>query len=387
MKRKLGKTIKKIATLGVTAVMMTGLLAGCGSAVGENAAESGTEVENHKIGVILYGKDDAFGAAEYAYINSAAEALQVEVQWALNDYDAESQLASAENLVAAGCEGLLFLPISDNSVSLISDYCEQNEIWFQMMNRDISDQNIKDAAQANPWYVGTSFEANEAACEEMTRVLAEDGRLHFGLGKIAPGSSLAVRNTAYEEAVEAVGGEVLADYTTPSDGSTQAYVTYIENFVNSYPDMDGLLMSSASAGGGETVINTLKSLVAPGTIKLCSFDTFEGMEEGFKEGWIACLAGGIEIQSLFDFVMLYNAVDGTPLADSYTVLSQKFIYVTNEEDCANYAKYISNPDYMIYDADTIRSMAKRYNPDATLETLQNIMGAYSLETVVEGAEK
>lgn len=380
MKQMTLKHVCKLAALVLALVLVASFaLTGC------TPQSSGEDVK-HKIGVILYGKDDAFGAAEYAYINSAAEALDVEIQWALNDYDAESQLASAENLVAAGCEGLLFLPISDNSVSLISDYCAANEIWFQMMNRDISDPDIKAACQANPWYVGTSFEANEEACQEMTEMMAAEGRLNYGLGKVAPGSSLAVRNTAYEEAVVSVGGTVLADYTAPSDGSTQAYVTYMENFTTSYPQMDGLLMSSASGGGGETVINTLKSLVEPGQIKICTFDTFEGMEQGFADGWITAIAGGIEIQSLFDFVLLFNAVDGTPLSDTFNVLQQKFIYITNTEDCANYAKYISNPEYMIYDAETIRSMAKRYNKDASLQTIYDLMDNYSLESIVSAAQ-
>ncbi|MBE7016547.1 MAG: hypothetical protein E7420_00115 [Ruminococcaceae bacterium] len=380
MKRRTLKRAFKVTAL-VLALLMVAMIGmtGCG-------AKGGDENVKHKIGVILYGKDDAFGAAEYAYINSAAEALDVEIQWALNDYDAESQLASAENLVAAGCEGLLFLPLSDNTVSLISDYCLQNEIWFQMMNRDISDPDIKAACQANPFYVGTSFEANEDACQAMTEMMAAEGRLNYGLGKIAPGSSLAVRNTAYEEAVASVGGKVLADYTSPSDGSTQAYVTYMENFTTSYPEMDGLLMSSATGGGGETVINTLKGLTEPGKIKICTFDTFEGMEQGFADGWITAIAGGIEIQSLFDFVLLFNAVDGTPLSDTFTVLQQKFIYITNTEDCANYAKYISNPEHMIYDAETIRSMAKRYNKDASLQTIYDLMDEYTLESVVSAAQ-
>lgn len=392
--------LKKALAFLICTVMLAALFGGCGSAPAGSGAQASSGVAasagsqgaapkeevRHKIGVILYGKDDAFGAAEYAYINAAAEALNVEVQWALNDYDAESQLASAENLVSAGCEGLLFLPISDNTVDLLSNYCEQNEIWFQMMNRDISDPAIKEVCQANPWYVGTSFEANEEACAEITKMMAEDGRLNYGLGKVAPGSSLSVRNDAYQASVEEVGGKILADYTAPSDGSTQAYVTYMENFVNSYPDMDGILMSSASGGGGETVINTLGSLTQPGKIKVASFDTFEGMEQAFENNWLTALAGGIEIQSLFDFILLYNAVDGTPLSDTYTVLLQKFIYITSAEDCANYAKYISNPDYMIYDADTIRSMAKRYNPDASLDTIHALMDAYSLESVVAAAK-
>lgn len=372
---------KRVIALALAVIMaLAMLLASC------NQTPAGTGDDGkHTIGVILYGKDDAFGAAEYAYINSAAQALDVNLLWHLGDYDAESQLKAAENLVASGAEGLLFLPISDNSVELISDYCRANKVWFQMMNRDIADATIKANAQSNPYYVGTSFEANEDACKYMTKVLVDEGRKNLGLGKVAAGSSLSNRNDYYQNAAREYGATILADYTAPSDGSTQAYVTYMENFTTSYPTMDGILMSSGSGGGGETVLNTLSGLVSPGKIRICSFDTFEGMQTGFDNGWLACLAGGIEIQSLFDFVMLYNAVDGHPLSDTYTVLFQKFIFIKTSEDCENYAKYISNPDYMIYDADTIRSMTVRYNPDCTLKTLTDIMDAYSLESVVSAA--
>ena len=84
--------------------------------------------------------------------------------------------------------------------------------------------------------------------------------------------------------------------------------------------------------------------------------------------------------------MLYNAVDGTPLSDSFTVLYQNFIFITNLEDCATFAKYIDNPDHMIYNADIIRSLAKRYNPDVTLDDVVKLMNDYSLAWVVENAE-
>ena len=119
-----------------------------------------------------------------------------------------------------------------------------------MMNRDISDDTIKENTQANPYYVGTSFEANEDACDYMTQILTEDGRTQVGLGKVAAGSSLSNRNDYFTEAAKKYGATILADYTAPSDGSTQAYVTYMQNFTTSYPEMNGLLMSSASGGGG-----------------------------------------------------------------------------------------------------------------------------------------
>jgi hypothetical protein len=150
--------------------------------------------------------------------------------------------------------------------------------------------------------------------------------------------------------------------------------------------MNGLIVGSASAGGGETIINTLKNTTEPGKIKMAGFDTFEGMEEGFEEGWVEAIVGGMSPDSLFSFIMLYNAVDGQPLAEGYTVLSQKFIFIRSLEDCGTFAQYIDNPDYQIYDAETIRSLCKRYNPDATLQDLTGLMDQYTLEWVVANAE-
>lgn len=366
----------------------TGAPAGSDTPAGSEStpAPAGGEEVRHKIGAILYGKDDSMGSTVYSYLNYAAEALNVDLQWALNDYDEAAQLASCENLVSAGCEGIIFLPINDSAVRLISDYCEENEIYWQMMFRDISDAEIKEAAQANPFYVGTCFENDKETAMELVQILADNGRKNLGQGKITPGTALSIRNEGFIEGAANAGATILADYTAPTDGSTQAYVTYVENFVNTYPDMDGLLMGSASAGGGETVINTLKNVTEPGKIKLAAFDTFEGMEKGFEEGWIEAIVGGMSPDCLFSFIMLYNAVDQTPLAEGYTVLSQKFIFIKSLEDCGTFAKYIDNPDYQIYDSETIRSLCKRYNPDATLEDLIKLMDQYSLEWVVENAK-
>ena len=70
------KRTKFLAVVVATVMAASTILTGCGS-------KENTGNEKHTIGVILYGKDDAFGAAEYAYINSAAEALDVDIKWAL----------------------------------------------------------------------------------------------------------------------------------------------------------------------------------------------------------------------------------------------------------------------------------------------------------------
>ena len=53
------KRTKLLAVVVATVMAASTILTGCGEK--ENTGD-----EKHTIGVILYGKDDAFGAAEYA---------------------------------------------------------------------------------------------------------------------------------------------------------------------------------------------------------------------------------------------------------------------------------------------------------------------------------
>lgn len=126
-------------------------------------------------------------------------------------------------------------------------------------------------------------------------------------------------------------------------------------------------------------------MTEPGAVKVGTFDAFEGMDEAFESGYLVYVAGGVGIESLFDFVVLYNAVDGTPLSDDLVVLNMSEIEVKSAQDCKNYSQYIDNPDHQIFTAEEIRNMCRRYNPDATLEDIQSYIDQYSLEWVVERA--
>ena len=79
------------------------------AATGEQTADT----EGKKLGVIFYSKDDALGAAVYATLNYAAEALGVEIQWDLGKLDPTAQITAAENLIASGCDGILCIPLSE----------------------------------------------------------------------------------------------------------------------------------------------------------------------------------------------------------------------------------------------------------------------------------
>lgn len=101
--------MKKFVSLVMILVMVTLIFAGCGANNNNSGTSSPTtspsgnagEVNKdpYRMGVILYGKEDSLGSMVYSNINYAAKVLGVEVTWALGDYDANAQIASAENLL------------------------------------------------------------------------------------------------------------------------------------------------------------------------------------------------------------------------------------------------------------------------------------------------
>lgn len=385
--------MKKILAIVLASVLSVSLLSACGStetSVKEEQtvqetqkaeAEESTSGKVHKIGVIFYGKDDDLGTCVYTEINHAAEVLGIEVEWAIGDYDTESQLTSAQNLISAGCEGIMFMPIEDASAQKVGQYCEENGVYYAICFRDILDKDIKSYVESCNYYVGSCWEDDKGAAADLVDVLVADERTVFGIEKMNPSIALAVRNDGFSEGVQKNGAKIVAEYEVPGDGNSQTHINGITNFLNLYPDMDGILMTTASQGAAEAIMNTLKSTAKAGDIKIATFDLYDGISEDFNAGWVAAAAAGNSPDALFVFLMLSNSVNSTPLSDSFINLSQKEIIVTSSEECADFEKYIDNPEYQIYSDDTIKSLYAGTNPNVTLQDYTELMEAFSLDWV------
>lgn len=394
---------KKLITVVLGIAMAISLLAGCRNSAdtsrgnddgtnesageAEKAAGTNTVSESlHKIGVIFYGKDDDLGQCVFTEVNHAAETIDVEVEWALGDFDTESQLTSVENLISAGCDGIMFMPIEDASAQKVGQACEENGVYFAICFRDILDSSIKSYVESCRYYVGSCWEDDKGAAKELVKAMAESGRSVFGLEKMNPSIALAVRNDGFADGVAALGGSIVAEYEVPNDGNSQTHINGVTNFLNLYPDMDGILMTTSSQGAAESIVNTIKQNTSVGDVTLAMFDLYDGIAADFEEGWVTAAAAGNSPDALFVFLALFNSVDGTPLSDGFIHLSQKQVIVTSAGECADYEKYIDNPDYQIYSDETIRSLVGKYNADVTLDDYTEIMGAFSLDWVKNHAE-
>lgn len=134
------------------------------------------------------------------------------------------------------------------------------------------------------------------------------------------------------------------------------------------------------------MVNSIRTLAPNGQVQLATFDVFDGMDAAFQDGTLACAVAGMSPDALFSFMVLYNAVIGTPLTDEQVELSQNYIYITSPEDSEAYEKYIDNPDFMIYTAEDIQAMSRANNPDFDIEALRQIMADYTMENIIEKVE-
>ena len=103
--------MKKLISVVLVLSLVLSLLAGCTSGSPQTNEGDG----KYKIGVILYANQDTLGGRIYSLLNDAAKALGCEITFALGDYDTTAQLTSAENLIAAGVDGIICLPLAETA--------------------------------------------------------------------------------------------------------------------------------------------------------------------------------------------------------------------------------------------------------------------------------
>lgn len=398
MKKVMKSMITAILTCCLTVVMLTG----CGSgtptedAVADSTAEStasGSESEDmdnggdKTIGVVFYSKTDSLGSVVYALINEAAKTWGVNVRWEIGGLDNDTQLNSVQNLISAGVDGIVIIPLADTVTQKTAEMCEDAEVYFSLCNRDIIDEDIRKQVTANPYFVGMCYEADYDAAKEMVKIAAEQGCKKASVGYNSPTVPFEKQVTAgFNDGMKEYGVDKVAEYTISDQGDANVTISNLENFLDAYPDMDLVLAGAGSQGIAEASVQ----LLANTGVKLATRDFFTGMEEAFENETLAVAIGGMAPDALYSLAMCYNAVAGTPLSDSYVEVQQKYIFLTSAEECKVYEEYFgSDLSHVgdVYTEEYLNSLLQSNNPELNAETLQSMMDEYSMEWIEEQVQK
>lgn len=330
------------------------------------------------IGVIWWGITDPMGATFYAWSNHAAELLGVDLIWAIGSVDTASQLADAENLIAAGVDAFYFIPMDIAANLLLGQVAESAGVYWAISNRDIPDAEIWAAVEENPYFVTHTFDTNYEVSVELVSILAELGITRVGMIAGDPSDPMMIdRNRGFIDGTEQFGIEILGTFQSSVD--TAVVVDGVTNFLTLFPDMEGILAVSATAGVGEAIISTLEgSGREQGSIRLAAFDTFAGNQQAFDDGWLVASCGGYTAQCLITLISLINRVKGNVISDRVFQLTQPPLFITSAEDMEIFARYVDNPEIQLFSDELILSLI---GPDVTAADYQAVLDNWTIDFV------
>lgn len=376
MSRKAKSALKKVMAV-LLAAMMLFMVTAC-----SGGGDTQTTGEKKKIGMIWYGNTDAMGGTFYAWANHAAEVLNVELVWSLGALDTATELTDCENLINAGCDGIYFIPMDTAANLQLGNACQQAGVYWATSNRDIIDDEVLAAVEANPYFVTRVYDNSYDVCKNMVSELAEQGITKVCMISGDPTDAMMVdRNNGFIDGCAENNIEILGTFQNPSSGDATTVVDGVNNFMTLYPEMEAILAVSGTNGVGDAIMSALNgSGREPGSIKVAAFDTFDGNQEAFEQGWLSVSCGGYTTECLVAFLALVNRVQGNVIQDGVFEMTLSPLLITSAEDMEIFSQYVDNPDVQLYSDELIQSLV---GPDVTVEDYQAVLDDWSIDFVKE----
>lgn len=386
---------KMIALLTSMTLVLSTILMGCGSqkntgetkeqqteeASSETAQTSDKLPEKLKIGVVIWSTTDDLGGASARLLNYASDIIGCEMVYNTNISSPESQITATENLIAAGCNAIAICNYSDDILPKITSLCEENEVYFTLIWRSISDPEVKEIVEASPYYLGNTCESEEETGYMMGESFHNMGCENIAVITMEKGDATAdARDAGFDRACEEFGMNRISEVrnnTLTAEETTKA----VENFLASFPELDGIFVTGGSNTILEGVIQALALHNKTGEVKVACIDFISDLDKYIEEGAIDAISGGHFVDPLFSYMLMVNKLAGTPLSDNCEQIDLNFINLQSPEDARNYYKYCEGDSYP-YNEEEIRSMVKYFNSDMTIDKLKEIAAAYSIDDVV-----
>lgn len=354
---------KRVFSLILAMVMVLVLVVGCGAQDKDSKTDSSDAVatkeaandapianEDIKIGVSIWSSTDVLGSQCKLILDAAADALGVQVQYVDQGHVSEKVTASVEQLVAAGCNGIIICNSSDTEMTSAIKTASDNGVYMAQFFRAIHPENSADIykmAQESPYYVGAVHENEPGNGEELVKILIDKGSRNIGLIGWEQGDATWLgRWEGYKKGVEEWNAANPDDQVklsepqyagTSSDGGAKA----AEALMAADPTIDAII---PAGGGGDPLLGAVAAVERAGktdSINIVSTDFLPDLGERLANGSMAGESGGHFCDPMFAFMMVYNAIKGNyeVPTDGFYDLVFPYLFVSSTEDYAGYEKY------------------------------------------------
>ena len=236
----------------------------------DDTASTTTAPDKIKIGVSIWSSTDVLGSQCKKILDAAADALGVEVQYVDQGHVSEKVTASVEQLVAAGCQGIIICNSSDTEMTSAIKTANDNKVYLAQFFRVISKDNsadIYDMATQSPYYIGAVHENEPENGEKLVQILLDKGDRNIGLIGWEQGDATWLgRWEGYKAGVEKWNADHPDDQAalsepqyagTTSEGGSKA----AEALMAADPSLDALI---PAGGGGDPLQGAIAAVERAG---------------------------------------------------------------------------------------------------------------------------
>ena len=338
---------RKLISAALCATMVGSLLAGSAmTAFADEAADNG----DIKIGVSIWSSTDVLGSQCKKILDEAAKALGVEVQYVDQGHVSEQVTASVDQLIAAGCQGIIICNSSDTEMMSAINSASNNGVYLAQFFRIISEDanpDIYELAKASDYYVGAVHENEPENGEKLVQILLDKGCRNIGLIGWNQGDATWLgRWEGYKAGVDKWNAEHPDDQAKLSDpqyaGTTsEGGAKAADALMSADPDLDALI---PAGGGGDPLQGAIAAVEKAGktdSIAIVSTDFLPDLGERLANGSMAGQSGGHYCDPLFAFMMVYNAIKGnySDFGGTFNDVNFPYLFVSSPEDYEAYEKY------------------------------------------------
>ena len=374
------KNCKKLLALVLALTMVLSLAS--------RAAAEENELKPSTVGMLDMGAWNATSGPQYAQVELAAEALNVDLVYTDYDKSAEGLIQAVQNLIGMGVDAILLQngPLVYGCIPQVAEICDDAEVyWALCWSKVVEGDGNYEACMESEYFVATFWEDDVHSGQWCTELLgAKDHKNIAEIGFVTGNATADMRDAGVAAGLEAYpemqikAEERDQSLTSTSDGGK----TIMDRFITSVPDMDGLLICGMSQFVLSGVVSSLEEHKLQDTIDVACIDFHEYQTEYLKSGVLDGIIGGHVVGPYYGLILIANIMNGTPLTEEKLILQDNFIELASYEDALVWDTY-GKPG-TLYSAEETRNMVA--NPDFTYEDFLQVTADYSLHDIVARAE-
>lgn len=330
---------------------------------------------HYKIAFSYYSFTDKLGSQFKLALEYVAKAFNVELV-SFESGHGDEGVTNIESVLAAGdVDGVIYV---GGSQALL-DVCQKYKVPFISACGFPSTETEQKGCASYEMYLGGVIDDDVWAGTKCIEALYNAGCRNLCFSGISQGfvKSHDDRERAMQDFIkEHPDMKLLSESLTIGEWAND-----VSTFAASF---GGIMDSYICTGCSDAIYSALDAEgLTDGSVKFATVDISSQTGVYYKNGVQVWTCGGQYVTPVVAFAILYNYIhDGVRMIpDATKPLVRKYIEITSYEDYENYCKYIE-ADIPPYTAEEVSRMMLVFNPDVTLETLQNDADTYGLADVM-----